>query len=284
MKLVTYLTDNGELRPGVSSGNSIVDLLGTDATLPDNVRSILAFEALEQVAAAVASPKAVHVENAVLRAPIPDPQKIICIGLNYRNHAVESGMAIPEEPIVFCKYPSAVTGPEQPIQLPSLSSENDYEAELVAVIGRRAKNVPESQAMDYVAGYTVGNDVSARDWQLKKPGGQWMLGKTFDTFAPIGPALVTKDEISDPENLAIKLRLNGETMQDSTTSELIFGIRYLVAYLSQVFTLEPGDLLFTGTPPGVGFARKPQVFLKPGDLCEVEIEGLGILRNSCEQD
>jgi len=208
-------------------------------------------------------------------------QKIVCIGLNYRNHAIESGMEIPSEPIVFSKFTSAIVGPEEPICLPASSSKVDYEVELVVVVDRRAKDVSKAEAMDYVAGYTVGNDVSARDWQLKKPGGQWMMGKTFDSFAPIGPAIVTTDEIPNPESLAIKLRLNGETLQDSTTGELIFGIAEVVSYLSQVFTLEPGDLVFTGTPPGVGFARKPPIFLKAGDICEAEIEGLGVLRNPC---
>ncbi len=282
MKLVTFQNAAGELRPGTLSSEGIVDLLATDSTLPTSVSGILAANALGRVSEASSSPQIVYAKHPVLQVPIVDPQKIICIGLKYRNHAVDSGMAIPEEPIVFCKFPTAVIGPEQSIQLPSISEEVDYEVELVAVIGRRARNVSEAEGLDYVAGYTVGTDVSARDWQLKKPGGQWMMGKTFDTFAPIGPTLVTSDEVPDVNNLAITLRVNGETMQDSSTSELIFGIGKLVSYLSQVFTLEPGDLLFTGTPPGVGFARKPPIFLKPGDVCEVEIERLGVLRNPCE--
>jgi len=281
MKLVTFRDSAGEFRPGVLQGETIVDLLAVDDNLPKSVREILAAGALGKVAEVVSSKSPIYAENVSIEAPIPDPQKIVCIGLNYRNHAVESGMAIPEEPVVFSKYPSSVIGPEQGIVVPSISKEVDYEAELVAVIGRRAKNVSENQSADYVAGYTIGNDVSARDWQLHKPAGQWLMGKTFDTFAPIGPALVTSDEISDPESLSIKLRLNGETMQDSSTSEFIFGISQVVSYLSQVFTLEPGDLIFTGTPPGVGFARKPPVYLKAGDLCEVDIEGLGVLRNRC---
>lgn len=281
MKLVTFRDSSNEFRPGVLQGDAIIDLLATDGNLPKSVREILAAGALGKIAEAAGGKSPVYAENVYIEAPIPDPQKVICIGLNYRNHALESGMAIPEEPVVFCKYPSAIIGPEQNIVVPSISKEVDYEAELVAVIGRRAKNVSENKGVDYVAGYTAGNDVSARDWQLQKPGGQWLMGKTFDTFAPIGPALVTSDEISDPESLAIKFRLNGETLQDSFTDELIFGIGKIVSYLSQVFTLEPGDLIFTGTPPGVGFARKPPVFLKSGDVCEVEIEGLGVLRNPC---
>ena len=274
MKLVTFKHSSGAFRPGVITEQGVCDLVATDSAIPSTVRAILAAGALNRVSEILGSPAAVFLEDPMLVAPISDPQKIVCIGLNYRNHAVESGMDIPEEPIVFCKYPSAIIGPEEPIKVPLISEEVDYEAELVAVVGRQAKDVSESDGLKFIAGYTVGNDVSARDWQLKKPGGQWMMGKTFDTFSPIGPAIVTSDEVADPENLSISLRLNGETVQDSTTSEFIFGIGKIVHYLSQVFTLEPGDLIFTGTPPGVGFARNPPIYLKPGDTCEVEIEGL----------
>ncbi|GBD37630.1 Ureidoglycolate lyase [bacterium HR36] len=155
----------------------------------------------------------------------------------------------------------------------------DYEAELVVIIGKRGRYIPESQSWDYIAGYTIGHDVSARDWQLRKPGGQWLAGKTFDTFAPLGPVLVTADEVPNPHDLHIELRLSGQVMQRSNTSQMIFTVDKLVSYISQVVTLEPGDLIFTGTPSGVGFARKPPVFLKPGDVVEIEIEQLGILRN-----
>jgi 2-keto-4-pentenoate hydratase/2-oxohepta-3-ene-1,7-dioic acid hydratase in catechol pathway len=211
---------------------------------------------------------------------VTDPQKVLCVGLNYADHARESGAAIPGEPVLFSKFPSALIGPGDTILLPSkLTQEVDYEAELVFVIGKRGRNVPKAKAFDYVAGYTCGHDVSARDWQLGKPGGQWMLGKTFDTFAPLGPALVTRDEVPDPHNLPIRLRRNGEVLQDSNTKQFIFKIDELVAYISQVMTLEPGDLVFTGTPPGVGFARKPPVFLRDGDVTDVEIEGVGVLTN-----
>jgi 2-keto-4-pentenoate hydratase/2-oxohepta-3-ene-1,7-dioic acid hydratase in catechol pathway len=215
-----------------------------------------------------------------LLAPVPDPRKIICIGLNYRDHAAESGVPAPEEPVLFSKYPTALIGHDEMIILPSVSQQVDYEAELVVVIGRRGRHIPRARAFEHVGGYAVGHDVSARDWQLSKPGKQWMAGKTFDTFAPVGPVLVTPDEVPDPHNLGIRLRLNGQTMQESTTSQLIFGVDELIAYVSQVFTLEPGDLIFTGTPPGVGMARKPPIWLKPGDVVEVEIDHLGTLRNS----
>jgi len=199
--------------------------------------------------------------------------------LNYRDHAAESGSPIPKEPILFSKYATALIGDGAAIVLPPVSRKVDYEAELVVVIGRGGRHIPRERAMEHVGGYAVGHDVSARDWQLNKPGKQWMAGKTFDTFAPVGPELVTPDEVGDPHNLGIRLRLNGQTMQDSNTNQLIFGVDVLIAYLSQVFTLEPGDLIFTGTPPGVGMARKPPVWLKPGDVVEVEIDRLGTLRN-----
>jgi len=281
MRLVTFQTTDGSVRPGAMASSGIVDLVATDATLPGSVREILAANLVARAAAAAASPKAVHVASAKLLAPVLDPDKIICIGLNYRDHAIESGMAIPKEPIVFSKFNTALVGPEAEIRLPAVSQSVDYEAELVAVIGREGRDIALAEAMQYVAGYTVGHDVSARDWQLQKEGKQWLLGKTFDTFAPIGPALVTADEVHDVHRLGIRLRLNGRTMQESTTEQLIFRIDQIVAYLSQVMTLRPGDLIFTGTPPGVGFARKPPVFLKPGDVCEVEIDGLGCLRNTC---
>ncbi len=211
---------------------------------------------------------------------MPDPRKIICIGLNYRDHAAESGVPVPPEPILFSKYPTTLIGHLDRIVLPRVSQEVDYEAELVIVIGRGGKHIRAQQARDHVGGYTVGHDVSARDWQLHKPAKQWMAGKTFDTFAPTGPELVTPDEVPDPHNLGIRLRLNGQTMQDSSTSRLIFGVDELIAYLSKIVTLEPGDLIFTGTPPGVGMARKPPVWLQPGDVVEVEIDHLGTLRNT----
>jgi 2-keto-4-pentenoate hydratase/2-oxohepta-3-ene-1,7-dioic acid hydratase in catechol pathway len=212
-----------------------------------------------------------------LASPVPRPGKIICIGLNYRNHAIESGMEIPKSPIIFSKFQTSVIGSEEPILLPGTSTRVDFEAELAVIVGRRAKNVKAEDAMNYVFGYTNFNDVSARDFQFAD--GQWQRGKSCDTFAPMGPFVATKDEIADPHNLQIQFRLNGETMQDSTTAELIFRIPELVEFLSASITLEPGDVIATGTPPGVGFARKPPVFMEDGDVAEVEIEGLGILIN-----
>ncbi|HVF29688.1 MAG TPA: fumarylacetoacetate hydrolase family protein [Pyrinomonadaceae bacterium] len=212
-----------------------------------------------------------------LAAPVPRPGKVICIGLNYRNHAIESGMDIPKSPIIFSKFSSCVVAPDDPVRIPTASTQTDYEAELAFVIGRRASNVKAADAMNYVLGYTNFNDVSARDFQFAD--GQWQRGKSCDTFAPMGPFIATADEIADPHDLRIRFRLNGETFQDSTTSELIFRIPELVEFLSSSITLEPGDVVATGTPPGVGFARKPPVYLKSGDVCEVEIEGLSVLSN-----
>lgn len=212
-----------------------------------------------------------------LAAPVPRPSKIICIGLNYLDHVKESGLEIPKAPLIFSKFDTCVAAPEQPILLPVGSEQVDFEAELAVVIGRRAKNISLEDAMNYVFGYTNFNDVSARDMQFAD--GQWQRGKSCDTFAPFGEFVATKDEIANPHNLRIQLRLNGETMQDSNTDQLIFKIPELIEYLSRSITLEPGDVIATGTPPGVGFARKPPVFMKDGDVCEVEIDGLGVLIN-----
>jgi 2-keto-4-pentenoate hydratase/2-oxohepta-3-ene-1,7-dioic acid hydratase in catechol pathway len=212
-----------------------------------------------------------------LLAPVPRPGKLICIGLNYRDHAAESKMPIPEKPVVFSKFTTAVIAPNDPVVLPPTSEQVDYEAELAVVIGRRCKNVSASRAYEYVLGYTIINDVSARDFQFAD--GQWQRGKSCDTFAPMGPSILTTSEIADPHTLSIKLRLNGKTMQDSNTDQLIFGVPQLIEFLSETITLEPGDVIATGTPPGVGFARKPPVFLQSGDMMEVEIEKLGVLRS-----
>jgi 2-keto-4-pentenoate hydratase/2-oxohepta-3-ene-1,7-dioic acid hydratase in catechol pathway len=281
MQLATLSTPTGP-RPAALIGDRFVDLLAADPKLPPSIRQLLTnSELLAAARAAAVKPGApsVSAADARLHAPVPDPQKVICVGLNYRDHAIESKMPIPKEPVLFSKFPSALVGFGEPIVLPAVSTKVDYEAELVVVIGKAGRRIPEGRALDYVAGYSVGHDVSARDWQLEKDGKQWMVGKTFDTFAPVGPTLVTKDEVPDPHKLGIRLRLNGKVMQESNTEQMIFSVAQLVAYLSVVFTLEPGDLIFTGTPPGIGHAMKPPVYLKPGDVTEVEIDSLGTLRN-----
>jgi 2-keto-4-pentenoate hydratase/2-oxohepta-3-ene-1,7-dioic acid hydratase in catechol pathway len=216
-------------------------------------------------------------KDAYWFAPVPRPGKIICIGLNYRDHAAESNMPIPEQPVMFSKFSNCVIAPGEPVVLPTTSQQVDYEAELAVVIGRRAKHVPADRAYHYVLGYTAFNDVSARDFQFAD--GQWQRGKSCDTFAPMGQTIVTTDQITDPHKLSIKLVLNGQTMQDSNTDQLIFGVPALIDFITQSITLEPGDVIATGTPPGVGFARKPPVFLKSGDQMEVLIEGMGGIGN-----
>ncbi len=280
MRLVTYLGPQGPRVAAVRQGECI-DLNAADPRLPACPKRFLGLgaEGFAQAAEAVTTGDPVPLEQLKLLPPIPNPEKIICVGLNYADHARESGMDPPSEPVLFNKFPTAVGGEWSPIVLPSLSSEVDFEAELVVIIGSGGRRIPREKALDHVAAYCCGNDVSARDWQIRKPGGQWLLGKSFDTFAPIGPVLTTADEVTDPGNLRVQLRLNGQTMQDSNTSQLIFSVEELIAYVSGVCTLSPGDLLFTGTPPGVGFARKPPVYLQPGDSVEVEIEGLGVLHN-----
>lgn len=284
MKLVTFESESFEVRTGVlREDDGVIDLAASNAKIPASMKGILGGlpETMDLICEVVERGKGATVSYRRLLAPVPDPGKVVCIGLNYRDHAEETGAAIPEEPVVFNKFPSTVIGPGDPIEVPSISIAVDYEAELVIVIGKRAKNVSIEKAMEHVVGYTAGHDVSARDWQMNKGGKQWLLGKSFDTFAPLGPAIVTADEIPDPLNLKIRFRLNGKMLQDSSTKQMIFGVDDLVSYLSKVFTLEPGDVIYTGTPPGVGFVRQPPVFLKPGDECEVEIEGIGVLKNPC---
>ena len=280
MRLVTYSTGQGP-RAGIVLDGKVVDLgpAGYDdvvSFLADGEKAVAAASSLS------ASADSPALDSVKLHAPVPKPDKFICIGLNYRDHASESGMEIPELPTVFTKYPNAVCGHGDDIVLPKVSNEVDYEAELAFVIGKRCKNVAKEDWQDVVFGYTIVHDVSARDYQLATS--QWTIGKTFDTFGPMGPTLVSKDEIADPHNLRISLELNGQTLQDSSTKQFVFDIPYLVNYLSTVMTLEPGDVVSTGTPPGVGFARKPPIFMKPGDEAVVKIEGLGELRNKCVAD
>jgi 2-keto-4-pentenoate hydratase/2-oxohepta-3-ene-1,7-dioic acid hydratase in catechol pathway len=217
---------------------------------------------------------------AKLLAPV-QPSSIICIGLNYRKHAEETGAKFPEYPIVFFKGINTLQNPGDAIQLPThlRSDEVDYECELAVVIGRACKNVSRANALDYVLGYTCCNDVSARDWQIKRGGGQWCRGKSFDTFSPLGPVLVTRDELPDPNALKIRTVLNGKTMQDWNTNDMIFDVPTLIEFLSGSTTLLPGTVILTGTPHGVGMAQKPPVWLKPGDSVTIEIEKIGALTN-----
>jgi 2-keto-4-pentenoate hydratase/2-oxohepta-3-ene-1,7-dioic acid hydratase in catechol pathway len=280
MRLISYQSPTGP-RTAALGENSAVDLNRADPAVPSCMKKLLAQgpEGLQRARQALVRGEPMPLAALRLLPPVPAPEKIICIGLNYADHAKESGLALPSEPVVFCKFATALRTQGDPIVLPRASAQVDYEAELVVVIGRGGRHIAREDALQHVAGYCCGNDVSARDWQIGKPGGQWLLGKSFDSFAPIGPALITADEVPEPGQLPIRLRLNGRTLQDSNTQQLIFPVEVLIAHISIVCTLAPGDLIFTGTPPGVGVARKPPIFLQPGDVAEVEIPGLGVLRN-----
>lgn len=282
MKFCRYLTTGGAPAVGIFQASGVVPLQRVDKSLPSSMLELI--EIGDELATRLGDWQSIEptVPQPRLLAPLPNPQKILCVGLNYRDHAQETGRPAPTEPVIFGKYPSSITDPGANIRLPKASTRVDYEAELVVVIGRRGRDIAAEDALDHVFGYCCGHDVSARDWQFDKPGGQWMLGKSFDTFAPIGPYIAHKSMIADPGNLAIEFRLNGDRMQHSNTAQLIFDIPTVIEYVSQVVTLVPGDLIFTGTPAGVGAARTPPRYLQPGDLCEVELEGLGVLTNRCE--
>lgn len=280
--IVRFKRPDGSIAWGWRSQQGIQDVCAADDSLPTSTRElIIRWKELQSRIVSLIKKLGPSDQPLELLCPLDTPGKILCIGLNYRDHAIETNAPIPEEPIVFSKAPSSLIGPEDPIEIPSISQQVDYEAELVVVVGERLKKSSQEQAQQAIFGYTAGNDISARDWQKGKPGKQWLLGKSFDTFAPIGPAIALASSISDPQNLKIQSRLNGQLMQDSSTRELIFSPAMLLSYISQVLTIEPGDLLFTGTPAGVGVARDPQVFLKPGDRIDVQIESIGTLSNLC---
>jgi 2-keto-4-pentenoate hydratase/2-oxohepta-3-ene-1,7-dioic acid hydratase in catechol pathway len=281
VRLVTFAGDAGP-RLGALLDGDVVDLAAADSSLPAEMNALLAGGAgtlarardvLVDPPAQARRPRA----SITLLAPVLRPPKLVCIGLNYRDHAIETGLELPTVPTVFAKYSSAITGSGAPIVLPRASEQIDFEAELAFVIGRGGRNIPAGDALQHVAGYTVFNDVTARDVQFQTT--QWTLGKSFDTFAPMGPALVTSDEVADPHDLSIRLDIDGETMQESSTRELVFGVPDLVAFLSRTMTLEPGDVVATGTPAGVGYTREPPRFLRAGDRVRVEVEGLGVLEN-----
>jgi len=279
MKICRYQS-SGQVAHAVALGDTIVPLSNLMAQPPTDSDFFARIGEVADAAQRADAADAIAMPDKLL-PPIPPPEKIICIGLNYLDHAIETGAEPPTEPVVFSKFNTALVGHGDAIELPSISSEVDYEAELVVVIGKVARHVSVDAALSHVAGYTCGHDVSARDWQKGRPGGQWLLGKSFDTFAPVGPVLVTADEIPDPSNLTVRMYLGDEKVQESTTQQLIFSIPQLIAHLSTIMTLKPGDLIFTGTPPGVGAARKPPRFLQNGDVCTVEVPQIGRLTNRC---
>jgi 2-keto-4-pentenoate hydratase/2-oxohepta-3-ene-1,7-dioic acid hydratase in catechol pathway len=285
MKLITYdhkgQTDLGALVAG-ADGEAVFSLHHLNPRLPSDMIAFLEAGkpalALAQQAVAAASPaQGLPVAAVTLKAPIPRPGKIIAIGQNYLAHAQESNASAPPFPIIFAKYANSVIGPGQPIVIPAAVQKPDYEGELAVVIGRRGRNIPEAEALDYVAGYMPLNDVSARDWQGRTS--QWVIGKTPDTFCPMGPALVTADEIPDIQNLWLRTIIGDEVLQEGHTSLMIFSVAHLIADMSQVMTLEPGDVIATGTPAGIGAARTPPRWLRPGDVVRIEIERIGVLEN-----
>jgi acylpyruvate hydrolase len=296
MKLVRFSVNGQAPRLGSLDNDRILDLQASlaatlakkgvaraaelaEALVPHSTRAFLEGGATSQEAvASITEWVSVPRRSARLHAPISDPGKFICIGLNYRDHAEEAGQPIPKEPPIFPKWNNTILDPGEPILRPRGCKQLDWEVELGVVIGRTAHHVPRERALDYVWGYTNINDVSARDFQFITS--QWAAGKIADTFAPVGPFIADRTEVPDPHVLDLKLWVNGNLMQNGNTKTFIFDVRYLVSYLSGIITLSPGDLIATGTPPGVGFARKPPVFLQPGDVCKLEITSLGALENS----
>jgi 2-keto-4-pentenoate hydratase/2-oxohepta-3-ene-1,7-dioic acid hydratase in catechol pathway len=279
MKIVTFRRAGTAPEPGVVADDRVIGLSG--AGYNDILSMIADWDNARPVVESFVrqAPKeaAADLASVVLLAPVPRPPKLICVGLNYRDHAVESGMEIPAVPTIFNKFPSVVIGPGEPIVLPKASSKPDYEAEFAFVIGQGGRNIPADQWMKHVFGYTIVNDVSARDFQMQTS--QWLMGKTFDTFAPMGPWIVTADEIADPHQLDITMTIGGEVLQNSNTRELIFRVPDLISFVSGVVTLEPGDVVSTGTPAGVGFGQKPPRWLRDGDECVISVQGIGELRN-----
>jgi acylpyruvate hydrolase len=285
MRLVTFEKD-GQVRLGAQVRDSVLDLQMANPELPTDMLLLLnagwpALETVREILASPIDPAAFIPGNEVrLLAPIPRPGKIICIGYNYQGHTAAGSVDRPEYPNFFCKTSNTIVGPNHPILIPRVSSQVDHEAELAVIIGKRGYDIAESDAMDYVAGYSIFNDVSARDYQNRS--NQWLLGKSFDTFGPLGPTLVTADEIPDPHNLNLELKLNGQARQRANTQDMVFSIPFMVSYLSQVMTLEPGDVIATGTPSKLPEVEKTQKFLKKGDVIEVAIEKLGVLRNTVQ--
>ncbi len=281
MKLVRY-GEAGQEKPGlIDAQGAIRDLSGV---VRDVDGSTIGEEGLAKLRGVDVNSLPKVSGNPRYGVPVANVQKLICIGLNYSDHAKESNMPIPTEPVVFMKAVSALNGPNDRVMLPKGSKKSDWEVELAFVIGKTARSVSESEALDYIAGYTICNDVSEREWQLEH-GSQWSKGKSFDTFAPVGPYLVTKDEIADPHNLAMWLEVSGKRMQTGNTNTMIFGVQKLLSYLSYFVTLMPGDIVSTGTPPGVGAGIKPKpVFLKPGDTMRLGIDGLGEQKQEVTSD
>ncbi|XP_018568234.1 fumarylacetoacetate hydrolase domain-containing protein 2A [Anoplophora glabripennis] len=284
MRFVQYRLKTGgpqQLGAQISPQGDIFDISAVDSSIPNSLVKFLATGngTYEKAKRIVAAGKSVTPLSSVdLLSPITKPDKVACIGLNYKGHCEEQNIPFPQEPMIFSKFSSTIIGPHDNVVIPPITDNVDWEVELAVVIGRQAKAIRPDQVNDYIFGYTVAQDISARDWQKKRNNGQFLLGKSMDTFCPLGPAVITKNKV-DPNNLAIKSWVNGTLKQNGNTSELIFKIDFLVSYLSQIVTLYPGDIILTGTPAGVGMHRNPPEYLKKGDVLESEIEGIGKLRN-----
>lgn len=281
MRIVTF-SKSGVPTLGVRRDDELIDLSIAARRLPRDLIGLLAAGkgALREAASAAktAPPRAVVKGRIAYLPPIPNPPKIICVGLNYRDHAAEASMAAPDYPVLFTRVATTLVGHNQPMIRPLASKQFDYEGEMVVVIGRKGRNVSKDRALGYVAGYSIFNEGSIRDFQMRTS--QWTMGKNFDATGGFGPELVTADELpKGGEGLKLQTRLNGKVMQEASTSDMIFDVKTLVSTCSVAMTIEPGDIIVSGTPSGVGFARKPPVFMKPGDVCEVEIEGIGVLSN-----
>ena len=283
MRILRFSAEGSRPHLGVLTGDRIAFPIGNAVAESGDLVALLQQGApgLDEFARlAHASTTTFDVGAVNVLAPLPNPGNVVGVGLNYKSHQKELGVEEPTEPTIFAKFINTIIGPGETIQIPEAAPKRvDYEAELAVIIGRNARSVDASDALSYVAGYMVANDVSARDWQTKKPNGQWVLGKSFDTFLPLGPALVTSDEVGDPGNLEVTCRVSGEVMQIGRTSEMLFGVAALIAYLSQVITLAPGDVILTGTPGGVGMVRTPPRYLRPGDVVETSVEHIGTLTN-----
>ncbi|PRA63536.1 2-hydroxyhepta-2,4-diene-1,7-dioate isomerase [Ochrobactrum sp. MYb15] len=280
MKFLRY-GETGQEKPGLLDADGTIRDLS--AHVSDLSGAVLSPEALAKLGSLDVNALPKVEGNPRLGPCVAGTGKFICIGLNYADHAAESGMAVPPEPVIFMKATSAIVGPNDDLLIPRGSEKTDWEVELGIVIGKTAKYVSEDDALDYVAGYCTLHDVSERAFQIERAG-QWTKGKSCDTFGPTGPWLVTKDEVADPQNLGMWLKVNGETMQDGSTKTMVYGVRHLVSYLSQFMSLQPGDIISTGTPPGVGMGMKPPRYLKAGDVVELGIEGLGTQKQNVRAD
>ena len=282
MRLVTFTHGDTTRVGALNESGDVMDLAAADPSFPATMIGLLSLDGgVERARKALAGAPGIAAADVLIEAPVPRPGKVLAIGLNYRDHAEESGQPIPQRPVVFAKVSTCIVGPGHPVYMPRVSRALDYEAELCFVIGRKARYVKAEDAAEYIAGYTIGNDVSVRDWQFHSP--TWMMGKGFDTHGPLGPAIVTPDEF-DPRNAGIRLYVNNDMKQQSNTDQLIFGVAEIVEYLSAGFTLEPGDVVYTGTPAGIGAAKRPPEFLKVGDVMRAEIDGLGVLENTVTEE